>query len=190
MNPPTEQVSQINVEYFFRLIYQCFHGGCYSPLNLSWLTNVWIWITIIGYILSIAALFVIVYSIVKLFELRAEEHEYYTTLIAAPKEQEANTGRWAHIQELIASDEASKWREAIIEADIMLEEVLRKQGFTGSGVGEQLQGARFATIIDAGEAHGVRNRIAHDGSAYDLTESLARRTIAKYGNVFREFHAI
>ncbi|MDB5244876.1 MAG: protein of unknown function with transrane region [Parcubacteria group bacterium] len=187
-------VQQANVEYFFRLVYECFHGGCYgTPSTAAFaalLAKLWLWIVAVGYVLAVVALFVIVYCLVRLFELRKKEDEFYGTLLLAPDEISGGHPRWQHIQELLDGNTASQWREAIIEADIMLDDVLTKQGFSGVGVGDKLRSANFSTQKEAGEAHGVRNRIAHEGSAYDVTEQLARRTVAKYEVVFREFKAI
>lgn len=189
--------NQANVEYWFRLLYECFHGGCYGgTIQTTALTNfishVWLWIIVIGYLLSLAGLFVVIYCTVRLFELRKREEEYYSTLLVAP-EKEGGNHRWLHIETLAQSSSPSEWREAIIEADIMLEDILTKEGYTGDGVGEKLKGAgraNFATLNDAWEAHKVRNQIAHEGSAFDLTDSLARRTISRYEAVFREFKVI
>jgi hypothetical protein len=75
----------------------------------------------------------------------------------------------------------------------MLDDMLTKHGYTGDGVGEKLKSAdriNFSTLEDAWEAHKVRNQIAHEGYAFNLSESLARRTIAHYESVFREFKVI
>ena len=91
--------------------------------------------------------------------------------------------------QLIESGQESDWRQAIIEADIMLDEVLDQLGYQGESVGEKLRAvnpAQFRTLNNAWEAHRVRNEIAHQGSAYQLTERLAHRTIANYEAVFRE----
>ena len=190
-------VHQSNVEYWFRLFYECLHGGCYSnSVNLSWLSNLltqlWLWIVLVGYILSIIGLIVIVYCIMRLFELRKREEEYYGTLLLAPAEASVNH-RWVHIESLIGSTNSSDWRTAIIEADIMLEDMLTRQGYEGVGIGEMLKSvdtSDFNTLNDAWEAHKVRNQIAHQGSTFDLSDTLARRTIAHYEAVFREFRAI
>jgi hypothetical protein len=189
--------NQLNVEYFFRLFYECFHGTCYGstgPVGFSaFLAHLWLWIIVIGYALSIVGLFVIIYCTVRLFELRKREEEYYGTLLLAPDEGSGGHPRWQHIKSLIEGASPSEWREAIIEADIMLDDMLTKHGYTGDGVGEKLKGAdrvSFSTLDDAWEAHKVRNQIAHQGSSFTLSESLARRTIAHYESVFREFKVI
>lgn len=189
--------NQLNVEYWFRLIYDCFHGTCYSssgPVGLSaWLAHLWIWITVIGYVLSVAGLFIIMYTIVRLFELRKREEKYYNTLILAPETASAVNSRWQHVESLAGGMNVSEWRQAIIEADILLDDILARQGYVGDGVGEKLKAvepADFSTLQDAWEAHKVRNQIAHEGSSFNLSESLTHRTIARYESVFREFKAI
>jgi hypothetical protein len=189
--------NQTNVEYWFRLLYDCIRGACYGSTSFADLSaklaHVWLWIIIIGYLLSALALFVIVYSLVRLFDLRHREHEFLTTLIELPEKAGGPSSRWAHVEELVGSSSASDWRAAIIEADIMLDDLLSKQGYAGAGVGEKLKlvdRSKFGTLEDAWEAHKVRNDIAHRGSSVELTESLARRTIARYSAVFREFGVI
>lgn len=188
-------MQQLNVEYWFRLLYDCLRGACYGVSETgfsAWLVRLWIWIIGIGYSLSILALFVIVYTTVRIFQLRTREKEYYGTVIPVPG-AEGVSPRWRHIESLAGGASASEWREAIIEADIMLDDLLAKRGYRGDGVGEKLKGVEphdFATLQDAWEAHKVRNQIAHEGSAFDLSESLAHRTIARYESVFREFKEI
>jgi hypothetical protein len=188
---------QANVEYWFRLLYNCIYGACYGSPGITgleaWLAHLWLWITVIGYILAVIGLIVIVYCIVRLYELREREAEYYSTpLIPAGAEGGAHP-RWEHILSLLEGGNTSAWREAIIEADIMLDDMLTTQGYEGDGVGEKLKSAdpdTFTTLQSAWEAHKVRNQIAHQGSSFDLSESLARRTIAHYEAVFREFKVI
>ena len=69
-------------------------------------------------------------------------------------------------------------------------DLLEKHGYPGEGVGERLRSATFATLQDAWEAHKVRNQIAHEGSAFNLSADLVRRTIGRYENVFHEFKVI
>lgn len=187
--------NQANIEYFFRLLYDLIFGSRaldYSSFS-AFVAQAWLWITVIGYALSVVGLFVIVYCTMRLFELRKREEEFYSTVISS---QEATGGmhpRWEHIRTLAESANPSEWRQAIIEADIMLDDVLIKRGYTGDSLGERLVNADqegFATLQNAWEGHKVRNQIAHQGSAFDLSETLAQRTIAHYEAVFREFKVI
>ncbi len=188
--------AQITVEYFFRLIYSRIFGAhaSFSFASLEpLLVQIWFWIVVVGYVVSAAGFFVIVYGLVRLFELRKREAEYYGTLILSPEAAGGMNPRWRHIQSLMEGSSPSEWREAIVEADILLDDMLTRQGYTGESVGEKLKNvepADFKTLQDAWEAHKVRNQIAHQGSTFDLSETFARRTIAHYEAVFREFSAI
>jgi hypothetical protein len=188
---------QANVEYWFRLLYECLYGACYGSAGITglsaWFAHLWLWIIAIGYILAVFGLFVIVYCTVRLFELRKREEEFYSTLIVPPEAAGGMHPRWEHIQTLVEGNSPSEWRTAIIEADIMLDDVLAKGGYVGDGVGEKLKSIEeeeLATLQNAWEAHKVRNQIAHQGSTFDLSETLARRTIAHYDAVFRELKVI
>ncbi|MDE1919155.1 MAG: hypothetical protein KGH56_00450 [Patescibacteria group bacterium] len=188
---------QANVEYWFRLLYECIYGACYGSTGLSglaaWLAHLWLWIVAIGYILAVFGLFVIIYATVRLFELRERERKFYQTIILTQEAAGEIHERWKHIEKLAGGATASEWREAIIEADIMLDDVLGQQGYVGDGVGEKLKSvdpAHINSLQDAWDAHKVRNQIAHEGSAFNLSDTLARRTIARYANVFREFKAL
>ena len=184
--------TQANVEYFFRLLYEWIfgpHGSVDFSAFKAFLAHTWLWIIVIGYLLSIIALFIIVYTTVRLFELRKREEVYYSTLIASPEATGGTNPRWEHIESLSGGTSASEWKEAIIEADIMLDEALSRRGYVGDGVGEKLKAAEpenFKTLNDAWEAHKVRNQIAHEGSAFNLSESLTHRTIRRFESVFRE----
>ncbi len=191
----TQPGDQVNVEYFFRLLYNCFHGGCHiTTTGLSaFLANLWLWIIAIGYILSVIGLLVIVYCMVRLFELRKREEEFYTTLISTPGAESGAHPRWERITTLAEGPSSSEWREAIIEADILLDETLTNHGYEGATISEKLQSAdklTFTSLQDAWEAHKVRNQIAHEGSAFNLSPELVHRTIARYEKVFREFKVI
>jgi len=103
--------------------------------------------------------------------------------------EEVEHHRWAHVRTLIESAQENDWRQAIIESDIILDDMLTRLGYAGDSVGDKLRGVdpgRFQTLQEAWEAHKVRNDIAHQGSAYPLTDHLAYRTILHYENVFRE----
>lgn len=98
--------------------------------------------------------------------------------------------RWAIIEGYMASPTEALWRIGILEADTMLDEVLREKGYKGADVGELLNGASFKTVQLAWDAHKIRNRIAHDGSTFPLSDREAKRAHALYEAVFKELKAI
>ena len=85
------------------------------------------------------------------------------------------------------------WKLAIIEADIMLGELLDAMGLGGTTIGEKLKSASpnsFKTLDQAWRAHRVRNEIAHAGSDFVLTKKAAQDTITQYKMVFEEFELL
>lgn len=187
----------LNLEYFFRLLYNLMHGvgvtggseGVSASGLLATFSHVWLLITVLAYLFSLAAIGVMVYSTMRLFQTRKEEEPRFTTVSEAAEDHRVDHARWAYIMQLIESGQESDWRQAIIEADIMLDELLDQLGYQGESVGEKLRSVNqthFQTLNNAWDAHRVRNEIAHQGSAYQLSEHLAHRTIANYEAVFRE----
>ncbi|HMO78900.1 MAG TPA: hypothetical protein PJ997_02355 [Candidatus Paceibacterota bacterium] len=110
-----------------------------------------------------------------------------------PKTENPKNKRWSNIQTLINSHNVNDWRQAIIEADIILEEMLDRMGYKGDSIGEklkQVEKSDFLTLDSAWEAHKIRNRIAHKGSNYVLSKDDAERAIELYRAVFSEFYYI
>jgi hypothetical protein len=107
--------------------------------------------------------------------------------------EEYKNDRWEHIQELMKSNTSSDWRQAIIEADIILDEMLRRMSYKGTSIGDMLKTvdpADFATLQKAWEAHKFRNEIAHTGSEFKLSKDEADRVINLFKSVFDEFYYI
>ncbi|MFM2330549.1 MAG: hypothetical protein RLZZ26_56 [Candidatus Parcubacteria bacterium] len=191
---------QINLEYIFRSLYGIFHGsgsGSGSGSALvglqAYLAHLWLGIIVAGYAISVLGLAATVYMSVKLFELRKREEEFYSTLIVSKEASGGVSPRWKHIESLIGESSPSFWREAIIEADIMLDDALGRRGYVGDGVGEKLKAATegdLHSLQDAWDVHKIRNQVAHEGSTFELSETLARRTVMRYETVLRELKAI
>ncbi len=145
--------------------------------------------------MTIVALFafsVLIYSTIRWKETVAEYFDNYEkahTPPEAPKPKTANS-KWSVIEAHMASGSEAEWRLAILEADNMLADLLKTLPISGIDVGEKLTNADrkyFQSLEDAWDAHKVRNRIAHEGSDFLLTEHLARKTIGQFKNVFTEF---
>ena len=113
--------------------------------------------------------------------------------LEATEEVEKGDKRWTRVIELINSDQSSDWKLAIIESDIILEALLKANSYDGEGVGEmlkQVEPSDMLTLDNAWEAHKVRNRIAHAGSNFELSEREAKRVVALFESVFREYQII
>ncbi len=109
------------------------------------------------------------------------------------KANEDMARRWANVLTYVESANANDWRHAVIEADIILGDMLVGLGYKGESIGEQLKRATkgdFKTLDEAWDAHKVRNELAHAGSDYPFSQFEARRVVNLYRKVFEEFFHI
>ncbi|MFA6270596.1 MAG: hypothetical protein WC657_05330 [Candidatus Paceibacterota bacterium] len=103
------------------------------------------------------------------------------------------TEKWEKIIKLSESTNQSDWRLAVIESDIILDDLLGKLQLPGETMGEKLKAVEpsdFTTIESAWEAHKFRNMIAHEGSDFIINQREIRRIILLYESVFKEFQLI
>ncbi len=184
----------LNLEYFFSRILPLFEIIKNFIIN----GHTWYIIGLISSTLSILIIGIIIYSLVRMYEIQVHEkeelnHEIKEALARdAEKEREENP-RWKYIEKLIESPNESDWRVAIIEADTILEEVLSERGYEGDTIAEKLKGVTvnsLASIQNAWDAHNFRNQIAHEGSELSVSQIEARRVIKMFQNVFEELRVI
>jgi len=156
-------------------------------------------LVVISIPLSLFFLIGIVYCVEKLKRIRAKEALVFDAKVEPAIEAVAGSGnedlsrRWEHVKTLVSSANPSDWRQAILEADIVLEDILTSLGYQGDGIGEKLKRVNpgdMKSLDAAGKAHGVRNRIAHDGSAFPLTQHDANAVVNLYKQVMEEFYFI
>lgn len=120
-----------------------------------------------------------------------EDEKHSVENITSPLRQ--TNERWQKVEKHIESQNPTDWRLAILEADIILDEMLQKMGYHGAGIGEMLKSVEksdFLTLDAAWEAHKVRNNIAHQGSDFVMSHPEAKRTVNLYKQVFEEFFFI
>ena len=145
----------------------------------------------------------IFYTIIRLFEIRKKENTHLQHEIVeyahhhAEKEKRlderqaiSRNPRWVQTLDYLLSPNAGDWKLAIIEADSMLEELLEQLGFKGETLGERLKSVtqdKFKNLTLAWEVHTIRNRIAHEGVNFEVSAREAKRVIAIYEQIFREY---
>jgi hypothetical protein len=157
------------------------------------LSVVWNVFSVLAWLLAGLLIYGIVYAYIRHNQLGELENEWIANnerLFAELNGSRKGNQRWEDVLAHIETDNPNDWKLAIIEADIMLEEILDAAGYAGTTVGEKLKGAstnRFQTIDQAWKAHIVRNKIAHAGADFVLTKKMAQETVTQYRMVFQEF---
>lgn len=165
-----------------------FGGGILGIL--AWLWSIY---TFIAYLLSLIFIILYIYATIR--------KEHFEGLIAQrllDAEQiwdktyrgGERKGRLEDIQQHAQSSNPNDWKLAIIEADVVLDQTLKDRGYAGNTLGERLRSitpSQLSSIDDAWDAHRVRNKIAHEGADFVVTQRIADETISRYMRVFREF---
>lgn len=146
-------------------------------------------------LISICLVFFIVYLYRGIVRTRkAESEKLYPGPIAQSSVLSQNTNpRWEKITSEISSTNPNDWKNAIMEADIMLDDLLKAMRIPGESMGDRLKNVEksdFLTVDLAWEAHKFRNNIAHEGSNFLINDREAKRVVDLYKQVFEEFHII
>jgi hypothetical protein len=146
-------------------------------------------------LIAVLCFFLLVSIFYLLFQLKELERIRKVKIIRTVEQESVPQidPRWASIQEHMKSDNPAEWRLAIIEADTILDDITRRMGYPGDTLGErlkQIEPSDFFTLQRAWEGHKVRNRIAHEGLAFQLPYKDAVTAIAHFEAVFKEFNLI
>lgn len=175
-------------------------NGIFSSISLegvmSFTHTLWGIFIILSYLISFLLLYLYIYSSIhksKLEEIQSERLRAGEHAFASAHKGVSQSDRLAELHAHIDSDNPSDWKLGLIEADIILDEVLKQKGYAGTSLGERLRSispTTMASLDDAWQAHKVRNQIAHGGPDFVLTHKLAHETIVQYERVFKELGVI
>lgn len=109
------------------------------------------------------------------------------------KETEELKKNWNEIEEKLKSESERDWKLAIIEADNLIDTVLRKKGLPGETIKERLNALKNQNFkIDYNEiwkAHKIRNEIVHNAD-FNLIKQDALVAINNYKKALQDLEAI
>jgi hypothetical protein len=184
-SPPTitQPVSVTDVVHFLQANSA---PGVYEQIYQNW--NIFVGISMA---LSFIFAAILIYSVTRLFQLRQEEYKHFQAHAhsVAHHDVPKTRLRWDRIVEQAGSESDQNRRLAILEADIMLGELLDDLGYRGETLADkmrQVHKSDFNTIDQAWEAHRARNTVAHTAD-HHVSVHDANRIIGLYDKVFREF---
>lgn len=206
-------MQSVDIANLYQKIYEVLSGtGLSSGDSLSTRFFSFLsFITPVSIALSLLFLTGIIYCTIRLYAIAHEEEEKYRQATAhsfhnslgeamahggdaeTPAAIHGGNKRWQKIIDHVNSDSESDWRLAILECDIILDEMLTKMSYHGDTLGDKLKAVEksdFLSIDKAWEAHKIRNDIAHRGGDFQITDREVRRVVALYEEVFKEFHYI
>ena len=168
----------------------------------------WLWILIKELILLLADVSIKMYFIIAgfvflgvmvflFFKLRKLERKIKVASVVNFKEEEKlpqnRAGKWKDVKNKITSDSVEDWKEAIIAADSILDDIFSRIGYKMDGLGEKLKNIEpsdFASLQEVWDGYKVRSRIAREGAHFEISHEEAKSALAKYEKGLKELKYI
>ena len=188
-----QKIRWLNLEYLFdRLFY--------------WIKQFWILIKklillladvpIKAYFIIAGFVFIAVMAFL-FFKLRKLKRKIKVASIVSFKEEEKLSKdraiKWKDIKNKINSDSIEDWKEAIIMADSILDDIFSRIGYKMDGLGEKLKNIEpsdFENLQEVWDAYKIRSRIAREGAHFEISHDEAKDTLAKYEKGLKELKYI
>ncbi len=150
------------------------------------------WLKIVGGVLSVIFLFGVVLNLVVFARLRKKQlsEMVETLLFDIPEERNL---RWEKIKKYFDSDNPSDWKISLLEADNLIDDILKRIGLKGDTLGERLLTLKpymLESLPDLFRAHLVRNRVVHEADTFELTKEKTREAIDAYEKALKELKYI
>jgi hypothetical protein len=98
--------------------------------------------------------------------------------------------RWDQII-AVSQTGGSGLKSSVLDADKLLDHVLKSQGFRGETMGDRLRsaGSRFSNRNNVWRAHKLRNTMAHE-LGFDLVPSQVREALSDFEQALRDLGAL
>jgi hypothetical protein len=99
--------------------------------------------------------------------------------------------RWQEIEKVMEQKNEMNYKLALIEADKLLDHVLKAVGFPGGDMGQRLKAAcyKHESLRKVWFAHKMRNQLVHESSFY-LTYWQAKDAIKAYKRSLNDLHVL
>lgn len=153
-------------------------------------------ISTIKAIFLLISLLLLIVAIILIFQLRKQLRkslEMVTESVAAPGlPKKALTKKWQSVLDKLERDDENSHKLAVIEADKIFDDILKRIGYQGEDMGErlkQLTPAQTANLDEVWQAHKLRNQIVHEPDSR-LTHSQAQRAVEIYQRALEDLEAV
>jgi len=124
-----------------------------------------------------------------MFKMGAPREEWLDLVGLSTVDNKRVLRAWAKIMERMKTGQEAEMRLAIIEADQILDEILKVSGYIGKTMADrsgQLSSVNLSNIEMVWRAHKVRNRLVHEAD-YSISRVEVEEYIKVYEKAFREF---
>jgi hypothetical protein len=97
--------------------------------------------------------------------------------------------RWEAVKKRLESQEEKEFKIAIIEADEIIGDLIKRMGYQGENLGEIFKNVpemQIESIVKVRKAHEIKNRIVHDEN-FPVSLELAKETLGCFEEFLDEF---
>jgi len=153
--------------------------------------------SIIKFLLEVYAI-VIIIDIVLLLIKRGVRTNIREAIVGMNVPRELTTkkkkmkARWNNIRKRLESENESEYKVAIIEADNIIDDLIKTMAYPGESMGERLDGipeGQIENLEGIKEAHKIRNRIIHETNL-QISREYAEEILKKYEAFLGEFEVL
>lgn len=154
------------------------------------------WLFVLKVTAIVLSLFFLVVIILLLFRTSWLKYRFWQDIFEfftyRPFGVKKSTRQWVKIVSRLETGLESEYKLALIEADSMLDDILKKMGHKGESLGERLKKVPQDVVSNIGEvelAHKVRNNIVHDPD-YRLSREEAKKTLDIFEKALTDLEAL
>ena len=99
--------------------------------------------------------------------------------------------QWAKVEDLLQKKEENNYKLALIEADKLLDFVLKSMAMQGNDLNERLRfaTAKYEKLRNVRWAHGMRNKVVHEAD-FNLDFNSVRGAIRAFHRALKELGAL
>jgi len=153
------------------------------------LEGVFLLIKVLFILVSIVMVAGIFFLLVKNTWLKRLILEDFTeTFATRPYGARQSFKEWLKTSKRLESGREDEYKLALIEADGLLDDVLRKMGYKGDNIADrlkQLDKTILPNLEQVQEAHNIRNNVVHDPD-YKLNQELAKKSLGIYEKALQD----
>jgi len=159
---------------------------------IIWIRENLLIIQISSLFISSVLLVLIIFFIVKTNMLSEEIEHFISVLGSKDLSRRRSLKAWKQIQKRLKTGQANQLKLAVLEADRILNEILKMAGWPGKNLDERLEQAgpvELSNLEEIRQAHKLRNRIANEPN-FIITPNEAGLIVEIYKKVFQELNLI
>jgi len=153
-------------------------------MNITLEFNILTLLKVVGGTLAVIAFIFLIYRAYKGIATFFKSREY-------DLDKEGIKKRWQEIEAMLGQPGEMNYKLAVMEADKLLDFVLKSMSMSGNDMGQRIRFAsfRFRGLRKVWWAHLLRNQLVHEAT-FSLDHGTAKRAIKTFEHALRELGAL